>query len=43
MLNAKRDETPLHGKKVKKLAPRTLHHLHAVLGTALTWGIKKAT
>lgn len=41
MLNAKRDETRKHGKKVKKLAPRTLHHMYVVLGTALNWGVKK--
>jgi integrase len=40
-LNAKRDETRVHGKKVKKLAPRTLHHMYVVLGTALTWAVKK--
>jgi integrase len=40
-LNAKRDEQRLHGKKVKKLAPRTIHHLYVVLGTALTWAVKK--
>jgi integrase len=41
MLNAKRDETRLHGKKLKKLAPRTIHHLYVVLGRALTWAVKK--
>jgi integrase len=40
-LNAKRDEKRQHGKKVKKLAPRTVHHMYVVLGTALTWGVKK--
>jgi integrase len=41
MLNAKRDETRQHGKKVKKLAPRTIHHMYVVLGTALNWAVKK--
>jgi integrase len=40
-LNAKRDEKRLRGKSEKSLAPRTLHHLYVVLGTALNWGIKK--
>lgn len=42
-LNAKRDEKVARGKgkAPKALAPRTVHHLYVVLGTALTWGVKK--
>jgi integrase len=41
MVNAKRDETRKHGKKVKKHTARTLHLIYVVLGTALNWGVKK--
>jgi integrase len=40
-LNAKRVEKRKSGKTEKTLAPRTLHHLYVVLGTALTWGIQQ--
>ncbi|MDP8922366.1 MAG: site-specific integrase [Chloroflexota bacterium] len=40
-LNAKRDEKRTRGKHEKKLAPRTVHHLYRVLGTALRWGVRK--
>ena len=40
-LNAKRDEKRKRGKSEKKLSPRTLHHLYVVLGTALTWAVRK--
>ena len=42
-LNAKRDEKRKRGKCQTQLAPRTLHHLYVVLGTALNWGSSRAT
>jgi integrase len=40
-LNAKRDEKRRRGKSERLLAPRTVHHLYVVLGTALNWAVKK--
>jgi integrase len=40
-LNAKRDEKRKRGKSERQLAPRTVHHLYVVLGTALNWAVKK--
>ena len=40
-LNAKRDEKRNRGKSEKWLAPRTVHHMYVVLGTALNWAVKK--
>src|SRR5690349_17263933 len=42
-LNSKRTELKKRGrsKTATILAPRTIRHLCVVLGTALTWGIKK--
>jgi len=40
-LDTKRHEKRMRGKSAKALAPRTLHNLSVVLGTVLTWGVKK--
>jgi integrase len=40
-LNAKRDEQRQRGRRVMTLAPRSLHQLYVVLGTALNWGVKQ--
>ena len=42
-LTAKRTESKKRGrgKTATVLAPRTVHHLYVVLGTALAWGVRK--
>jgi integrase len=43
VLTAKRTESKQRGRRktATVLAPRTVHHLYVVLGTALSWAVKK--